>query len=173
VSGRALPPCYSRSDIRERRIRAPHPLKLPLVAVACSVAVAACGSSAKPSNSASSPLAATHSAALKFSACMRTHGEPNFPDPTSGGQTVGPVDKNSPAFRNAQQACRRPLRALAAIKPPRNRSGQLRYAECMRAHGETNFPDPLPGGGFTVPSTVDPQSPAFIAADKACSRIPR
>jgi hypothetical protein len=101
---------------------------------------------------------------------MRSRGVPNFPDPTSGGQapTVGQVNKKSPAFRNAQRACRSRQAALAAVKPRTSRAQQLRYAECMRAHGVTNFPDPLPGGGFNVSSTVNPQSPAFIAADGAC-----
>jgi hypothetical protein len=56
-----------------------------------------------------------------FAACMRSHGVPNFPDPTvktsgSGGhnrvqvQIGGPgVDRNSPQFQRAQQACRSTL----------------------------------------------------------------
>jgi hypothetical protein len=52
------------------------------------------------------------SQALKFSACMRAHGLPSFPDPTAekggislrlGGSGIGP---NSPQLRAAQQACR-------------------------------------------------------------------
>jgi hypothetical protein len=50
--------------------------------------------------------------ALKFSACMRAHGVPSFPDPTArnggveislGGSGLSP---NSPRLRAAQQACR-------------------------------------------------------------------
>jgi hypothetical protein len=54
--------------------------------------------------------------ALAFSACMRTHGVPSFPDPqfTSGpgGHGVGVriggpgVNFNSPQFQSAQSACR-------------------------------------------------------------------
>jgi hypothetical protein len=40
----------------------------------------------------------------------------------------------------------------------------------MRAHGVPNYPDPLPGGGFNIPSTINPQSPAFVAAQDACER---
>lgn len=52
------------------------------------------------------------SQALKFSACIRAHGLPNFPDPTVekggislrlGGSGISP---NSPQLRAAQQACR-------------------------------------------------------------------
>jgi hypothetical protein len=60
------------------------------------------------------PLSASRRAAiLKFSQCMRTHGLPNFPDPTFNadgriGLRVGPqagLDPSSPAFREAQAAC--------------------------------------------------------------------
>ncbi len=49
--------------------------------------------------------------ALKFSACMRAHGVPSFPDPTAerGGISLslgGSVNPGSPQFRAAQQACR-------------------------------------------------------------------
>ena len=49
---------------------------------------------------------------LKFSACMRSHGLPNFPDPTfSGGGiklSIGRADginPRSPVFQAAQKAC--------------------------------------------------------------------
>ncbi len=56
--------------------------------------------------------------ALKFSACMRSHGVPNFPDPTfsGGGASIairagssGGIDPNSPAFKSAQAACGSPF----------------------------------------------------------------
>jgi hypothetical protein len=47
--------------------------------------------------------------ALAFSACMRKHGVPNFPDPqfTGGGVKVQATGLNpqSPQFKAAQQAC--------------------------------------------------------------------
>jgi hypothetical protein len=51
----------------------------------------------------------------------------------------------------------------------------LQYANCMRSHGVTSFPDPGSGGGRIQkigPGTgIDPQSPAFQAAEKACGRF--
>lgn len=51
--------------------------------------------------------------ALKFSACMRSHGITDFPDPTivQGGTAVGlnpprGMDQNSPQFHIAVHACR-------------------------------------------------------------------
>jgi hypothetical protein len=49
---------------------------------------------------------------LAFSACMRSHGVPNFPDPdfSGGGVTIdagagGGPDPSSPQFQAAQKAC--------------------------------------------------------------------
>jgi hypothetical protein len=60
---------------------------------------------------------------LKYSACMRAHGVPNFPDPAerdgavgisisngtrrgaNGSTTSTGIDQNSPQFKAAQQAC--------------------------------------------------------------------
>jgi hypothetical protein len=53
--------------------------------------------------------AAQQAQALKFSACMRSHGVPNFPDPTftDGGVQlhVTGIDPNSPQMIAAQKAC--------------------------------------------------------------------
>jgi hypothetical protein len=55
-------------------------------------------------------------------------------------------------------------------------SAALRYANCMRSHGVPDFPDPGATGGLQVaasPSNSDlnPQSPAFEAAAKACRKV--
>jgi hypothetical protein len=49
----------------------------------------------------------------------------------------------------------------------------LKFADCMRAHGVPNFPDPITGGGlqFRPGSGIDPSSPAFQAAQSACSKL--
>jgi hypothetical protein len=46
---------------------------------------------------------------LKFSACMRAHGMPQFPNPTleNDGVTIaGNIDPNSPQYKTAHAACR-------------------------------------------------------------------
>ena len=51
----------------------------------------------------------------------------------------------------------------------------LEYAECMRDHGITNFPDPKPGEGINVDAGtlgIDPNSPQFRAANDACMQGP-
>jgi hypothetical protein len=50
---------------------------------------------------------------LAFARCMRTHGEPNFPDPTSQGIALsGGIDPKSAQFRAATQACSKLARSL-------------------------------------------------------------
>jgi hypothetical protein len=154
------------SDTRQRLYHA----RAIALAVTCgALAIAACGSSSKSTPRAgSNPVAAS----LMFAACMRSQGVPDFPDPGSDGlsSTNGRVDKQSPAFRTALEACNVGQPALAEAKPRPSQARQLRQAECMRAHGVTSYPDPLPGGGFSVPSTINPQSPTFLAASNACEK---
>ncbi len=49
----------------------------------------------------------------------------------------------------------------------------LKFSSCMRANGVPNFPDPGSGGGIDIApgSGLDPQSPAFQAAQKACGKL--
>jgi hypothetical protein len=48
----------------------------------------------------------------------------------------------------------------------------LEFAKCMRAHGVTNFPDPGGSGNIELApgSGLNPQSPAFQTAQKACNK---
>jgi hypothetical protein len=126
---------------------------------------------------------------------MRSHGVPNFPDPSAGGGINIPQGSNinpfSPSFKAAQAQCHE---LLPNGGPPRGVSEQqkeqmVRTSECMRAHGVTGFPDPTtmpptnpqdysivegiggPSGGLflLVPKTIDVNSPVFKEAAKACS----
>jgi hypothetical protein len=103
---------------------------------------------------------------------MRAHGVSNFADQTENGPAPGNarVNKHSPVFHAAEQSCHTASAALAAIKPVKSRASQLRIAQCMRAHRVKNFPDPLPGGGFTIPSTINTSSPTFRSASLACQQ---
>jgi hypothetical protein len=46
-------------------------------------------------------------------------------------------------------------------------SSNLAYAQCMRAHGVRNFPDPSGNGQFVL-TGIDTESPQFQAALAAC-----
>jgi hypothetical protein len=122
---------------------------------------------------------------------MRTHGVPSFPDPSSSGElAITPnsgVNPFSPAFEAAQKACGG---GPDNGGPPKMSESQklaaLHFAECMRAHGVPNFPDPaegaaLPSGPvlalrgmlFAGTAAFNPRSEAFKHAAVACGvRLP-
>ena len=158
------------------------PLAPLLAALAvCATLVAACGSSSKPSSSGSAGTPA-----LKYADCMRANGTPNFPDPGSNGALPNPF---SPAFRAAERACAKlqPV-GMHLGGPPAPTAAELRaaraFAQCMRAHGLSQFPDPLvtaptvsevgiltlARGEYFPPigNGTEVQSPAFRQAAKAC-----
>lgn len=120
---------------------------------------------------------------LQFSQCMRAHGVTNFPDPVTpasplagGGRSYlgnGPNPNTSPVYLAASKACRKYVVAspVTAAGAAQLQAEQLKYAECMRAHGVTNFPDPSANGGFTIPSSIDQNSSTFQAAARACPRV--
>jgi hypothetical protein len=66
----------------------------------------------------------------------------------------------------------------ASRKSAPKSNSQFALARCMRTHGVSNFPDPRPGGGFTVGSTpgsstlivdgITFDGPAFESAIKSC-----
>jgi hypothetical protein len=123
--------------------------------------------------------------ARAFSACMRRNGVPNFPDPNrQGGLTIsgGPgsgLNPSSPQFRRAQSACSKYLPNGGKVDPAAQAKAlkaALEFSACMRAHGVTSFPDPqTSGGGISLMlkrgSGIDPQSPQFKAAQRACQNV--
>jgi hypothetical protein len=121
---------------------------------------------------------------------MRSHGVPNFPDPKAngnggmqvqvspGGTRVNGVSVNGPAFQSAMQACRsyEPSGGAEGPASPARRRLALEFAQCMRAHGVPNFPDPtFHGNGiqelFRAGGGLDPNSPTFKSAQKACGPL--
>ncbi len=155
------------------------PLAVVLVAVAA--LAAACGGGSKNTASSSPNAASAQSSASQsgvlFASCMRAHGVSNFPDSAvsvSGGQLELHVPgylKSEPEFGSASRACQRDLPGGgASAKPSVNIQEELEFANCMRAHGITDFPDPLPGGGFDI--LGDTNSPQFEAAENACQTRP-
>ena len=125
-----------------------------LLAATAAFGVAACGGSQNASNSASSRGSAVVTVAVRYSACMRSHGVTNFPDPhisrNGNHQSVAidldPSIVSSPAFQSAQKACRYLVQAEPTGSPAGQQQEQadalLAFARCMRAHGFPSFPDP-------------------------------
>ncbi|MGH9105922.1 MAG: hypothetical protein ACRDZX_08820 [Acidimicrobiales bacterium] len=49
----------------------------------------------------------------------------------------------------------------------------LKYTECMRSHGEPDFPEPNAQGLITInpTRTMGPNSPEFQKAERACQKL--
>ena len=115
-------------------------------------------------------LQQAYQAQLAYAECMCSHGEPGFPDPVlkSHGLTFGAgndIDQHSQQFISASTTCKR---LVPNGGPPSAAQIQaavahlLKYAQCMRAHGITNFPDPTVSSGdigITLKG-LDPKSPS-------------
>ncbi len=145
-------------------------------------------SSSATSGSGSSSSGSPGGQAVAFSACMRAHGVPNFPDPqisTSGNEAkvavrVTPAITGNPSFPSAQKACNKllPQGGPGGSGPnhqisPQEQSQFLKAAACIRSHGIPNFPDPtFSGGGVHVVSKgLDLHSPQVRAAEEACQAL--
>ena len=140
------------------------------------------GASASPGASAAASPGAGASqdpqdAMLAYAKCMRQNGI-DFPDPKPASNgAVGivalPADFNSPKYQTADKACQSLLPNGGVVDPAANQKFQdqmLAYAKCMRGQG-IDFPDPQVSTGGSMNATelkVDPNSPAFKAADKVC-----
>jgi hypothetical protein len=54
---------------------------------------------------------------------------------------------------------------------PVSQDAARKYAQCMRANGVTDFPDPGPDGRFREPSHEQRNDPTFVAATEACRAL--
>ena len=116
---------------------------------------------------------------------MRARGVVDFPDPVAHPPAPGSAppgkmtylgdsfNPSSPTYQAASAACRKyavaePVTPAGAAKV---QAEQLKYARCVRAHGEPNFPDPSANGGFAIPNSIDDDSPTFKAAERACTKL--
>lgn len=140
------------------------------------------GSSASQGSSTS-----PDSQAVAYSACVRAHGVPNFPDPkvtTHGNEVsvaiaINPAISGNPNFQSAQQACRKLLPGGGPGEgsnhqiSPQEQSQYLKAAACIRSHGIPNFPDPtFSGGGVHVSQKgINLHSPQARAAEEACQSL--
>jgi hypothetical protein len=172
---------------------------LALLATACGAAPASSvaqlnSTAATATQDSIGPVATTkYGAALAYSRCMRSHGVDSYPDPTRRGGgiqisgSVPGVNRQSPAYTSAQQACRHLL--PGGGEPTHTVQRQvltrlLHTSQCMRAKGVAGFPDPTviaptdragysdimsnDGVWLAIPDSIDVQSPAFRRAAATC-----
>lgn len=116
--------------------------------------------------------------AVAYSKCMRSNGDPAWPDPGSNGSfpnVNGSLDKTSAAYKRASAACRKlhPSGAPPAEQIQQDFAKFLKFSACMREHGIAKFPDPVQdhGVGLEVPRSIDVKSPQYKAALDACRSL--
>ncbi len=182
-------------------IRRAIPATAAIIAVA--LLVAACGGATATTSTSGTDAAAGNGGsggaaggppknflpdAYKYSACMRSHGVSDFPDPVvthtgNGTQVsihVSQADGTSPQFKTAQQACRAILPApsnadLAAQAQQQRIHGQdlVAFARCLRGRGINGFPDPNAQGDLTLQmiqaAGIDLTAPQVRAAGLVCA----
>ena len=132
-----------------------------LLAAACGGNRSGIGSSGPAYVSGSTTSASN----VAYSACMRSHGVPNYPDPDSSGQLFKPdahhLGVNSTQLQATQQTCQHLLpitgrainagsvqQCMEADDCPRALVQQVlteerSFAQCMRSRGVPNWPDPV------------------------------
>jgi hypothetical protein len=178
-------------DIPNARVRrARVGLLMILSLVTAAVLLAACGGSSSNSSNGSNqnagnggsgaPSTADSNKLAQFSQCMRSHGEPSFPDPVNGHLELtvtkgSALDPSSPQFQSALQSCKslEPAGFAAGGSPHTQQQSQvLKFVNCMHSHGEPNIPDPNSSGGVLMSGgSVNPNSPQFQAAMQACRSL--
>ena len=137
-------------------------------------------SSAAAASSSSGQSGPTEAQLLKYAECIRSHGLSNFPDPgpAPGGGFAFRVEPGlnprspSPQFQKAEKECQKDVPpSIANSTPARMAANALKYTDCMRSHGEPNFPDPNAARDDhdTNPTGImDPNSSQFQKAEKEC-----
>ena len=166
-----------------------------LLAVACSGSPSLAGSGGSPNAGGS----ATSASAVAYSHCIRSHGVPNFPDPTGSGQ-VPKADPqqlgvSSSQLQAAQRACQHLYpgnggslnkASLGQCEETGNCPQELvqqtvqamrEFARCMRSHGVPNWPDPTvdsegrPGFNLLHVHGFDPNSPQIDNKMQECEHV--
>jgi hypothetical protein len=134
---------------------------LALLAAACSASPASTGAGGSPNAGDSATSDSANSQLVAYSQCMRSHGVPNYPDPSGGALPKGGAQQfgvSSSQLQAAQGACEHLLPNAESFQqqvqqcemtgdcPPAVVQQALNvmrdYAECMRSHGVPNWPDP-------------------------------
>jgi hypothetical protein len=146
--------------------------------------ISACGSSA-PASSGANSTDTSHAKAVKFAECMRANGVSQFPDPTGSGTLTldgivngSSLNPSAPAFKQAIAACNdlEPPGFTGRTRSPQQQQAALKFAQCIRANGVGDFPDPVNGQPLVdtnrIPSSATSSGRSILnAAMHKCGAI--
>ena len=148
---------------------------------------AGCGSST-PSETGTAGTSATATAkskqlsardkAVKFAECIRAHGVSDFPDPNAKNDFEYGVSVTPAVWTKAVNACKalQPPGSLSSKRTSKEQSASLKFAQCIRANGVKDFPDPVNGepivNTYKIPSSNKPGGMTVLnAAMKKCGKF--
>jgi hypothetical protein len=168
---------------RRRPLAALAPIAMVALISACgSTAPAGTGSSGGSSSSGGgsggNPAATAHEKAVKFAECIRSNGVSEFPDPDASGQFAygiksgSPLDPSSAAWQKAIGACKtlEPARFMPTNFTTKQMEARLKFAQCVRANGVPDFPDPTATGPLVNVSNGS-SIPGLHATIQKCIRL--
>ena len=159
----------------------------PLAALALVALISGCGSSAPAETGigGGNNTAANAQKAVKFAECMRSNGVSEFPDPGASGKLTidgivngSSLDPSTPTFEQAISACKNlePAGFMGSKRSSQQQQAALKFAQCIRANGVPDFPDPTPNGPLIDTSRIPSAAgrgarsiPGFNAAAKKCT----
>jgi hypothetical protein len=154
-----------------------------VVLVALSLLAAGCGGGGSPGvASAASSTTAQQNGPLAFARCMRSHGLPDWPDPTSSGvfdkSKLRQTGYSVSQVRAVEDGpCSHLLGGTSSPGPtitPADRTDYLKAAACMRSHGFPDFPDPTFESNnvqTNIPSSINRDSSPFKRAASTCTKL--
>jgi hypothetical protein len=111
---------------------------------------------------------------------MRSHGVLSFPDPNSSGAfpkvSSQQLGVSSTVFQAAQNHCRYLLpnggSGPSQTQVQQIMNGMLKFAQCMRSHGVSNWPDPVVDAGgnpeFYLDGRINQNSPQIKSKIHDC-----
>ncbi len=181
-------PGRSRGARPRRRRRRPARAAVAITVMTTAGLLAACSSSPASARSGHSASAANTGAsaitasAVRYAACIRSHGVPEYPDPNSAGQLpkITPANEaqlgvSDSRFQQAQAACQPlwPYQGPTEAQQQQELTYALTFARCMRSHGVPNWPDPTTESGhvqFVISgsSGIDLSSTQLLAKARGC-----
>jgi hypothetical protein len=148
---------------------------LALISAGCSNPPASAGAAGAGTGSPATNV----DQAVKFAQCMRANGVSDFPDPDSSGQLTidgvvngSSLNPNTPVFQQALNACKalEPPGFMGTTRTAQQQQAALRFAQCMRANGVPDFPDPTPDGPIIDVNGAH-SIPGFQAAKDKCTSL--
>lgn len=176
-----------RKEPNTMHCRRPLILASVVAVAAVSLLAAGCGGGGSPgvgtgaASSTTATTTTTSNGALAFAQCLRSHGLPKWPDPTSSGafdksklQQTGYSVSQVRAVEDGPCKHLQPASPAAPTITAADRTDYLEAAACMRSHGFPDFPDPtFPDNNIhlDIPSSIDQDASRYRSAATICTKL--